>query len=287
MTHKNSGQSVILFGVHLKANSGTGDQSANETKRNNGAVSLRNYTDALPVNTNFLVLGDFNIFSADEPAYKTLTSVNNKSGYFIDPITMTGVWNNSVYAQYHTHSTRYSFTYGGLNNRLDLILYSFSVSQPGGVHFISNSTVAYGNDGQHYNNSIIYSPTNTSVSASVLNALYNASDHLPVFALLSFGNPTGIVSDHNTVPASLVLYQNYPNPFNPSTIISYGLPKDENVVLKLYNTLGQELKTLISERQSSGQHSFRFSADNLTSGIYLYRLTAGSFSQSKKMIILK
>ena len=287
LMHKNSGQIIILFGVHLKANSGTGDQSANETKRNNGAVSLRDYTDALPVSANFLVLGDFNIFSADEPAYLTLTSIDNRPGYFIDPINMTGTWNNSAYAQYHTHSTRYSSTYGGLNNRLDLILYSFSVSQPSGIHFISNSTVAYGNDGQHYDNSIINSPLNTALSANIVNALYNASDHLPVYALLTFDNSTGIAQSNSSAPKAFILYQNYPNPFNPSTTISYYIPKEENVVIKLYNMLGQEVKTLLNEKQSAGQHNIRFFADNLSSGIYFYRVKAGRLSLSKKMIIMK
>jgi hypothetical protein len=287
LIHINSKQSIILFGVHLKANSGTGDQSVNELKRNNGAVSLRSYTDMLPVNTNFLVLGDFNIFSADEPAYKTLTTVYNKSGYFIDPINMTGVWNNNVYAQFHTHSTRYSVVYGGLNNRLDLILYSFSVSQPGGIHYISNSTVAYGNDGLHYNNSIEYSPSDTAVSENMLDALYNASDHLPVYALFTIEKASEIMVNKGVTPKSFALYQNYPNPFNPSTTISYYLPEEENVALQLYNMLGQEVETLVSEKQISGQHSIKFYPDDLSSGIYIYRLTAGGFSLSRKMIIMR
>jgi hypothetical protein len=83
------------------------------------------------------------------------------------------------------------------------------------------------------------------------------------------------------------LFQNYPNPFNPSTTISYYIPKEENVVLKLYNILGQEIKTLVNERQSLGQHSIKFFGNNISSGIYFYRLIAGSFSISKKMIIMK
>jgi Family of unknown function (DUF5689)/Secretion system C-terminal sorting domain len=83
------------------------------------------------------------------------------------------------------------------------------------------------------------------------------------------------------------LYQNYPNPFNPSTTISYYIPTEENVVLKLFNVLGQEIKTLINERQTAGQHGIKFFANNISSGIYFYRLTAGSFSISKKMIIMK
>ncbi len=287
LIHKNSGQTIILFGVHLKANSGTGDQSANETKRNNGAVSLRNYTDALPINTNFAVLGDFNIFSANEPAYQTLVNINNKPGYFIDPISMSGVWNNSAYAQYHTHSTRYSSTYGGLNNRLDLILYSYSISQPGEIHYISNSTTAFGNDGQHYNNSIVYTPPNSSVSPAMVTALYNASDHLPVYALFSFDKTTRTEQNKSSVAGSFKLFQNYPNPFNPSTIISFAIPKESHVTITIFNLLGQKVKTLVDQDKQIGTYRVSFNASELSSGIYFYSLKAGDFFEFRKMLLLK
>ncbi len=109
-------------------------------------------------------------------------------------------------------------------------------------------------------------------------------------AWVNAGSPDFTISAVNNIssaPKDFRLSQNYPNPFNPSTTISYNLPKEENVVLKLYNTLGQEVKTLINNRQSSGQHSFSFTAENLTSGIYLYRLSAGNQVETKKMILIK
>jgi hypothetical protein len=95
------------------------------------------------------------------------------------------------------------------------------------------------------------------------------------------------VEDNEGKLVKYQLYQNYPNPFNPSTIISYYIPKEGNVVLKLYNILGQEIKTLVNERQSAGQYSIKFFASNISSGIYFYRLTSGNFSFSKKMILMK
>jgi hypothetical protein len=83
------------------------------------------------------------------------------------------------------------------------------------------------------------------------------------------------------------LSQNYPNPFNPSTVISYSLPSSSNIKLIVYNTLGQSIKTLESGYKPSGNYSINFNASNLPSGIYFYKLEAGSFTQIKKMMLLK
>jgi hypothetical protein len=90
-----------------------------------------------------------------------------------------------------------------------------------------------------------------------------------------------------TVPTTYVLEQNYPNPFNPSTIIKYQLPFDNYVTLRIYNMLGQEVATLIDGMQMAGYKSVEFNADNMPSGIYTYRLTAGTTTDVKKMMILK
>jgi hypothetical protein len=83
------------------------------------------------------------------------------------------------------------------------------------------------------------------------------------------------------------LYQNYPNPFNPSTEIQFYIEKEGNVSLKIYNSIGEEMKTLIDEFKKSGKHKARFTADNLPSGVYFYKLTVNNISESKKMILLK
>ncbi len=83
------------------------------------------------------------------------------------------------------------------------------------------------------------------------------------------------------------LYQNYPNPFNPHTTIKYSIKEGGTVQLKIYDILGKEIKTLINEIQNPGVYKIRFNADQLSSGIYFYRFSANSFSESKKMIILK
>jgi len=92
-----------------------------------------------------------------------------------------------------------------------------------------------------------------------------------------------------TVPTEFALQQNYPNPFNPETTISYQLAKAEQVTLKIYDVLGREVAMLINEYQQAGRYNSQFSILNsqLTSGVYLYRLVAGGFVQTKKMILLK
>ena len=86
----------------------------------------------------------------------------------------------------------------------------------------------------------------------------------------------------------LRLYQNFPNPFNYSTQISYSIPKTGRVVLKVYNLLGEEIKTLVDDNQIAGTHYVYFDTKDFTSGIYLYKITVGKeFKEVRKMTFLK
>lgn len=96
---------------------------------------------------------------------------------------------------------------------------------------------------------------------------------------------TGI-ADNNRI-TSYILNQNYPNPFNPSTRISFSIPTSTYVKLEVFNEIGAKVKTLVNEFKSAGNYSYDFNAANLASGVYYYRLSAGSFSEIKKMILLK
>jgi hypothetical protein len=89
------------------------------------------------------------------------------------------------------------------------------------------------------------------------------------------------------IPAEFTLEQNYPNPFNPSTKIRFDLPQQNFVTIKVYNMLGQELATLINENLMAGRHEIDFNAKGLSSGVYIYKITAGQFVQSKKMTLIK
>lgn len=89
------------------------------------------------------------------------------------------------------------------------------------------------------------------------------------------------------MPGGFLLEQNYPNPFNPKTIINYRISKEGLVILKLYDVLGKEIKTLINDQKSSGYYSVELDASELPSGIYYYQLVSGSYSSTKKLIVLK
>ncbi|HEX9251165.1 MAG TPA: T9SS type A sorting domain-containing protein, partial [Ignavibacteriaceae bacterium] len=96
-----------------------------------------------------------------------------------------------------------------------------------------------------------------------------------------------VESDVNNIPSNFKLEQNYPNPFNPSTKISFGLPQRSNVVLKVFNTLGQEVAELVNESLEAGTHSYNFDASKLTSGVYIYSLQTDAGVISKKMTLIK
>jgi hypothetical protein len=97
----------------------------------------------------------------------------------------------------------------------------------------------------------------------------------------------GLGEDHPDLPKEISLAANYPNPFNPTTTIYYTLPEDKYVTLTVYNVLGQEVKRLVDGTENAGYKTATFDANNLQSGVYYYRFTAGNFTQVKKMLLLK
>lgn len=101
------------------------------------------------------------------------------------------------------------------------------------------------------------------------------------------GGLTYITQTSSNVPKLFSLSQNYPNPFNPSTVVSYQLPVAGFVQLKVYDVLGNEIETLVNEKQNAGSYSVDFNAASLPSGIYFYKLVTDRFSETKKMILMK
>ncbi|RJP64325.1 MAG: T9SS C-terminal target domain-containing protein, partial [Ignavibacteriales bacterium] len=98
---------------------------------------------------------------------------------------------------------------------------------------------------------------------------------------------TGVEQDKTEKPSKFNLAQNYPNPFNPTTKINFSVVENGLVTLKVYNMLGQEVATLVNETLNAGVYNVDFDASQLTSGTYLYEITAGNFSSSKKMLLVK
>ena len=98
---------------------------------------------------------------------------------------------------------------------------------------------------------------------------------------------TEVLSEKTNVPEYFTLQQNFPNPFNPRTKINYAIPKESFVMIKVYDMLGREIKTLVNEEKTAGNYSVSFNAENLSSGIYFYTIKADAFVQTKKMVLLK
>ncbi|MCH7770039.1 MAG: T9SS type A sorting domain-containing protein [Bacteroidetes bacterium] len=102
-----------------------------------------------------------------------------------------------------------------------------------------------------------------------------------------FGILTGVIEVGGAVPEEYSISQNYPNPFNPSTTIKFSIPEQSNVVLKVYDILGSEVANLVNETLDAGNYTVNFDASQFASGMYIYKITAGNFVTTKKMMLLK
>jgi flagellar hook assembly protein FlgD len=103
---------------------------------------------------------------------------------------------------------------------------------------------------------------------------------------------TTAVEKTATIPTQFDLSQNYPNPFNPTTVINYSLPNNAFVVLKIYDMLGREIRTLVNNEMNAGKYSISWKGEDnngnkVTSGIYIYKISAGNYSAARKMVVLK
>jgi hypothetical protein len=181
-----SGDTLFLYAIHLKASSG----SSNEAIRLTEATALRDTLNKLPAGTKFMVMGDYNFYSSTESAFIKFTeSQTDNDGRLKDPINQVGSWHdNATYALYHTQSPRIADygdggATGGMDDRFDFILTSYLSLDS---NTIVSSYRAYGNDGNHMNDSLSNLP-NTAVPDSVAFAVTHASDHIPVICDFKFG----------------------------------------------------------------------------------------------------
>jgi endonuclease/exonuclease/phosphatase family metal-dependent hydrolase len=180
-TGPGTGLRFRIYSAHLKA----GTTADDKNERAQEATVLRNYLNNLPTNSYFLVCGDFNMESSNESAFGILAgNQSDNDGRVKDPINKLGDWyNNSAFANLHTQSTRTiqfgGGASGGLDDRFDLILISYALDGANDLIYKQGSYFAYGNDGRHLNRAV-NDGTNEAVNSEIANALYEASDHLPV-----------------------------------------------------------------------------------------------------------
>jgi tetratricopeptide (TPR) repeat protein len=154
-------------------------------------------------------------------------------------------------------------------------IYASNTNTPKGFHALINKEILSAGSGDNMSSG--NSVEEIEFKQIKINALLKGLDGRDANAMMST----------NSITLDFNLLQNYPNPFNPRTIINYDLPRDGIVTIKVYDILGRELNTLVNEMKTAGYHKIQFSAADLASGAYFYRMTAGDFVAVKKFVVLK
>jgi uncharacterized delta-60 repeat protein len=163
--------------------------------------------------------------------------------------------------------------------------------------FVSSATVKYNSSGDKEWEAQYFGPGGSYVFPQVLSvdglgnvmvAAYSEGDGGVVYTTIKYSqNQVSVKGTKQNLPANYSLSQNYPNPFNPTTRIHYSLPQSDQVSLEIYNSLGQEVAKLVDERKQAGEYDVHWDAANLPSGVYVYRLRAGKFTEVRKMLLLR
>lgn len=260
-----------VFVTHLKSSQGT----ENEQKRLEMAQTMKTRIDALPANSLVLCGGDFNLYTSSEDAYIHLINpaTNNP---LEDPIDMPGNWHSSSFSNKEilTQSTRLNSLEdgagGGLDDRFDFVLHSASLSDGfSDIQYVTNTYKALGNNGTCYNVDLIDCTTTNNVPATMLSALYQMSDHLPVVFSLNTDIVLG-TSENESLSFSI-----YPNPANDFITIK-GLPVG-NYKAQIFDMSGKVISNTISLKNP------QLNVSHLESGIYFLSITSqeGVTSQVK------
>ena len=241
-------------------------------------------------NDNVLIMGDFNMYGASESGYRLLTQTySSPSICFMDPMANVGgvgEWsNNNQFTAFHTQSTRgYSeecFSGGGLDDRFDFILMADEIAfSYNHLRYVQGSYHAVGNDGHHFNMSVDQG-YNSAVPANVAEALFDASDHLPVTMKIAVDVHLGVeeVTEQNLY-ASVA-----PNPVTDKAFVHFFNLADGNVQFELYSLQGQ-LMASESSYFDSGAQQFELSLEGLTKGFYLLRIRhSNGWNQTVKVVV--
>ncbi len=253
---------------HLKA--GTADSVG----RNTQVAALMNRLNSWNVADNYILCGDFNIYTSAEPCYRQLLNYSNPLVRFYDPINKPGAWNNNYnFANYHTQSTHNTtdscFASGGMDDRFDFILTSANVLNGyDKVKAIPSTYHAVGQDGNRYNQSII-SPTNNSVPTAVSTAMYNMSDHLPLVMDFQIFCPSCTTGVTNLIRSNLVL--NLQSPVTNQLIFNYRTDMPTTVSMFIFDING---RIVLQKSISSNDSETKFSepVSFLNPGIYFLKL---------------
>jgi photosystem II stability/assembly factor-like uncharacterized protein len=241
-----------------------------------------------------------NLFAGTRGGGVFLSSDNGTSWTAVN----SGLTNHYIYALIHNGSNLFAGTYNSgvflsTNNGTSWTAASNGLPSNTVVAFaVSGGNLFAGVDGSGVylttNNGSDWTDVTTGLTSLTIRALKVSGSYLYVGGENSgvWRRPlsemiTGAEDEQNSLPESYALYQNYPNPFNPSTKIKYSVTQSSNVLLKVFNVLGNEIVTIVNEEKPAGTYEVQFNGTGLPSGIYFYKLQAGNFVETKKMILLK
>lgn len=287
--HPNLGQPgidtvfFVCIGMHLKA----GSTQSDITQRTHALQAVMNHINQNIGEENIFIMGDFNMNSSDEAGFQALINHPNQSIRFFDPINTLGTWfNNSTLAFTHTQSTRLNqtnnncFVGGGLDDRYDMILVTNSIrNESKGLRYVSGSYTIPGNDGLRFKNFITStSPVpNQSVPPAVLTALYENSDHLPVYL------------DFTVMRSNLSVSEPHHKAWKWNASYSEG-----NIRILFTGELTRKVHVSVTDLTGRVLHSRDFLPNNgselviasyLPKGIYIVSIHESGHTSSKKIIV--
>jgi hypothetical protein len=194
------------------------------------------------------------------------------------------------YGVYKTTNSGGNWTLSGLNN---IFIYDFALSGSNLFAATWDDTITRGNVYLSTNNGLNWIKKNQGLNVLVVNKLHISNGYIYAGTYKSsvmrrtLSEIIGIKKISEVIPLSYSLKQNFPNPFNPSTNIRYDIPRSGYIRLIVYDALGREVETLVNEKQSAGVYEVTFNGNNLTSGIYIYKLITDEYSETKKMLMIK
>jgi hypothetical protein len=237
----------------------------------------------------WIIGNDFGISrSVDQGANWTHINDPPTAGVRIQSLVLHGT---EIYASARFRSTDDGLTWTSVGVGLDTAGSVFSLASGGGVVLAGTATGVYAsadpagsgwtpkNDGLPYPRSInsIIVVGDYSYAAVAGNGLWRRA----------IGELTSVNTDPTTMPAPYSLEQNYPNPFNPTTTIAYSIDTRQSIILTIYDLLGREVTTLVSETQNPGSYEVSWDATGQGSGVYFYRLTTGRFLETRKLVLVR
>ena len=273
---------LFFASAHLKA--GNSDEDANQRRseaRSFVRIVSRDFVDA-----HMIFGGDLNVYGSGEGAYLEFMA----DSLFYDPLSRAGTWHDSQrFADIHTQSTRRNIlgsgSTGGMDDRFDFLLMSNELNHAGGWSYVEDSYFVFGQDGDHFDGSI--NRRNNAVSEEMAEALYQASDHLPVIASIVVGEPNSIDEREEVFVTSKNLMTASPNPFNSTINLSFNLVVAGTAAITIHDINGSQISEIVSGNLPMGIYTVTWHANDYPSGIYFAKLNMDQTSQTIKLTLIR